>query len=149
LISHYHLTLGNFCCRDAEERNLVISHANASDLFPELDCWQNEQQEKNPTKPQTKPMKNESTKAAVGFGTVPMQSSRAPRPMVSTKPMVSVKSKSLSESRRKQDSKKMRREDGSQSIPTRGKVAKRKGGTIKKQHSEPSAKKYPKIPDTR
>lgn len=138
-------------CRDAEERNLVVSPANAEELFPELDCWHKE----GPTDAslkisRRKPMKNEVKVKSVA--TVPMHANRPPRPMFPSKPMVSIKSDSLRsrvvEPLSQQDHpKKMRRDStlipGQSSMETK----KRETEPLRAQ-SEPS-RKYPKIPDMR
>ena len=144
---HELLTISFLHCRDAEKRNLVISQANASELFPELICWHKEEQHNPQTSTQTKPMKNESSKAK-RFATIPMHANRAPRPMVSTKPMVPLKAEPLNDPRRKPDAKKMQRQDMLPVSPTRGKTKKRKSDPAR-DANERSGKKYPKIPDTR
>lgn len=141
-----------FCfCRDAEERNLVVSPAKAEELFPELDCWQKEGTTDASIKTfENKPMKNEVKVMSVA--TVPMHASRPPRPMLPSKPMVSMKSDSLRsrgvEPLSHQDyPKKMRRDSKLMPGQSSMKTKKRENEPLRAQSE--TSRKYPKIPDMR
>jgi hypothetical protein len=75
-------------CRDAEQRGVVVSPALGSDLFPELSCWNKADSIDHKVSKQ-QPMVS-SRHQPIAAVTVPMNVSKAIRPMKASKvvPMV-------------------------------------------------------------